>query len=93
MFNQIISALNPHDSKVQITKDTQYLFAQEFFKACKQYVQGSSDVDANVDFMNSCNQMNVSAFPLFTRIKNQVLHLVGYRIKEGQATALAKYIK
>jgi hypothetical protein len=64
-----------------------------FFKSCKDYVGGSSGVDANVDFLQSCNLSSVSALPLFARIKNKVLNLISYRVNEGHARALATYIK
>jgi hypothetical protein len=69
-----------------------YIYKQDFFKVCKQFIVGGSITDPSIGYLQDCNSKNVPACPIFVKIQNHVLNLVGYRLNEGHALATANYI-
>ncbi len=92
VFDQILAQINSQKEKVQVSMNLMYIYKQDFFKICRQFIVGGSIIDPNVGFLQNCNHKNVAACPIFVRIQNHVLNLIGYTLNEGHALATANYI-
>lgn len=70
----------------------QHIEKQEFFKICKQFIVGGSVDDPSVTFLKNCNNKFVTPCPVFVKIQNCALNLIGYRLNLGHAQSTANYI-
>ena len=68
VFDQILNQINSQKEKVQVAMNLMYIYKQDFFKVCKQFIVGGSVTDSSVGYLQDCNQKNVSACPIFVKI-------------------------
>ena len=85
VFDEILDQINSQKKKIQVDMNLQHVSKQEFFKICKQFIVGGSVNDPSVTFLKNCNTQFVAPCPVFVRIQNCVLNLIGYRLNIGHA--------
>lgn len=68
VFDQILNQINSRKEKVQVAMNLMYIYKQDFFKVCKQFIVGGSITDPSVGYLQDCNSKNVPACPIFVKI-------------------------
>ena len=65
---------------------------QVFYRLAKESVGHNAASNPNIDFMQNCKKEGVFIFPIFSKIRNNMLKLNNYPLDEGTCRAFAKYI-
>ena len=46
----------------------------------------------NIDYMNDCYNEKVMPFPVFSKIRGNILNLQGYNLNDGYCLAMERYL-
>ena len=93
-FTELIKTLDNNYSKRkdQNSRASYHINKQVFYKLAKDSITNNAAENPNISYMNNCYNKKVMPFPIFSKIRGNVLKLVTYNLNEGYCFALEKFL-
>ena len=63
-----------------------------FYKLAKDSVTNNTASNPNIEYMHNCYENQVNPFPIFSKIRCNVLKLIGYNLNEGYCNAMENFL-
>ena len=69
-----------------------FIHEQAFYKLAKESIAHNAAENPNINYMIDCYHRNVIPFPIFSKIRNNMLKLLGYKLNDAYCEAVGNYL-
>ena len=93
-FSELIQTLDVNYKKRrdQNKQASQHINKHVFYKLAKDSVSHNAANNPNIEYMKDCYERNVMPFPIYSKVRCNMLKLIGYHLNEGYCDAMENFL-